>query len=303
MKVKKKVEKILTIIIILLVGLICNEFFADKSSNSHNADPTIKEDIKLKIDGNLNIYYLDVGQADSILIENANKYMLIDAGNNEDGTKLVSYFKQLGVTEFQYVIATHAHEDHIGGMDDIINNFQIQHFYMPDVISTSKTFEDMLIAMEENNLVYETPKIGSKFQLDNMIFEVLHIGVEGDELNDTSIVVRGNYGETNFIFMGDATGNVEKQILNKNLKSDVLKVGHHGSRYSSTLSFLNKVQPKYAIISVGVDNSYNHPHKESLNRFEKLGIKVYRTDKDATVVVSSDGKNISINTVKTNLNG
>lgn len=304
MKIKKKIEKIVTIIIILVIGLIYNEFFVEKNNNNNlNVNPTIKEDIKLKIDGNLNIYYLDVGQADSILIESADKYMLIDAGNTVDGNKLVAYFKELGITEFQYVIATHAHEDHIGGMDDIINNFKIHNFYMPDVISTSKTFEDMLIAMEENNLVYETPKIGSKFQLDNMIFEVLHIGVEGDELNDTSIVVRGNYGETNFIFMGDVTGNVEKQILNKNLKSDVLKVGHHGSRYSSTLSFLNKVQPKYAIISVGVDNSYNHPHKESLNRFEKLGIKVYRTDKDGTVVVSSDGKNISINTVKTNLNG
>lgn len=304
MKVKKKVEKILTIIIILVIGLIYNEFFVEKNNNNNlNVNPTIKEDIKLKIDGNLNIYYLDVGQADSILIESADKYMLIDAGNTVDGNKLVAYFKELGITEFQYVIATHAHEDHIGGMDDIINNFKIHNFYMPDVISTSKTFEDMLIAMEENSLAYESPKIGSKFMLGSMDFEVLHVGVEGDELNDTSIVVKGNYGETNFLFMGDATENVEKKLLNKNLKSDVIKVGHHGSRYSSTLSFLNKVQPKYAIISVGIGNSYNHPHKQSLNRFEKLGIKVYRTDKDGTIVVSSDGKNISINTVKTNLNG
>ena len=127
-------------------------------------------------DDKLNVYYLDVGQADSILIENNNKYMLIDAGNNEDGEKLVTYFKRLGITKFDIVVGTHAHEDHIGGMDDIINNFEIEDFYMPEVITTTKTFEDLITALENKRVTFNTPSIGDVFLFGGCKFEVLHVG-------------------------------------------------------------------------------------------------------------------------------
>ena len=264
---------------------------------------SINDAVKLTVEGNLNVYYFDVGQADSILLENNGKYMLIDAGNNADGEPLVEYFNDLGIESFEYVIATHAHEDHIGGMDDVINNFEVKNFYMPDVVTTSKTFENLLDALESRSVAFQTPEIGSLFVFGGCKFEVLHVGTESDDLNDTSIIVRGLYGNNSFIFMGDATSNVEEKLLNDNIDSDVLKVGHHGSKYSSTVSFLKKVTPQYAIISVGKNNSYGHPHDVTFSKLNDVGAKIYRTDEDGTIIVSSDGENVTFKTVDTELDG
>ena len=263
----------------------------------------IEDAVKLRVNSNLNVYYLDVGQADSILIENDGLFMLIDAGNNADGEHLVNYFKSLGIDEFEHVVATHAHEDHIGGMDDIINNFKVNNFYMPDVVTTSKTFEDLITALEKRHVSLQVPNIDDMFILGGCKFDVIHIDNKTEELNDTSIVLRGVYGDTSFLFMGDATSNVEKKILNSNIDSDVLKVGHHGSRYSSAKSFLNKVTPSFSIISVGKDNSYNHPYSSTLTKLKKINSLIYRTDDDGTIIVSSDGYNIHIETLDTQLDG
>lgn len=263
----------------------------------------VLDSVKLRVDGNLNVYYFDVGQADTILIENSGKYMLIDAGNNADGEKIVKYFKNIGIGSFEHVIATHAHEDHIGAMDDIINNFEVRNFYMPDVVTPSKTFEELISALEDNNVSIQVPKIADMFVLGGCSFDVLHVGNEGEDLNDTSIVVRGLYGNTSFLFMGDATTNVEKKILSSNINSDVLKVGHHGSKYSSMVKFLNKVTPDYSIISVGDDNSYGHPNKSTITKLTDIGSKVYRTDVDGTILVSSDGENVNVATLDVSLDG
>ena len=304
MKVKKKY-----VLIILFILIWSISYF--KSLNNEASENVLKQDvseethesIKMKIDGRLNIYYFNVGQADSILVENNDKYMLIDAGNNADGLNIVNYMKNMGINKVEHLVATHAHEDHIGGMDDIINNFVIDNFYMPDVITTTKTFEDVITALENNNVKFNVPNIGDKFMLGGCMFEILHLSDDDSDLNDTSIVMRGVYGENSFLFMGDATSNVEKNILKKNIDSDVLKVGHHGSKYSSMISFLNKVSPTYSIISVGYDNSYEHPHGVTLTNLNDVGSKVYRTDVDGTILVSSDGENIEIEKLKVNLNG
>ena len=270
-----------------------------------NDEITIEKQENKKTDSNntdvVKVEYIDVGQADAILIENNKKYMLIDAGNNEDGDLLVNYFKDKNITDFEYVVATHPHEDHIGGMDNIIKNFNIKNYYMPDCYTTTKTFEELLDALEEKNLSFETPDIDSEFLLGDALFKVLYTGTDKRDLNNTSIVLRMTYKDVSFMFTGDATNTTEKKILAKNLQSDVLKVGHHGSQYSTSKNFLDKVNPKYAIISVRTGNVYDHPKDITLNKLK--GIEVHRTDKEGTIRVISDGKNIDIETFRTNTNG
>ena len=251
----------------------------------------------------LSIYYLDVGQADSMLITYQDKDILIDAGNNEDGPKLVNYFKSLNITKFDYVFGTHPHEDHIGGMDDIINNFEINNFYMPDVVTTTKTFEDILNSMEEKNLQFKTPNIDDEYKIGDIKLKVLYVGKESNDLNDTSIVLKLTYKDTSYLFTGDATKKVENKLLTKDIESDVLKVGHHGSQYSTLNEFLEKVNPKYAIIEVGKNNIYKHPKEVTLTKLDNMKIKYYRTDMDGTILLKSDGENISFEKLQTDTNG
>lgn len=299
--VKKQLTKALLVLIILVSGYFYTTYF-DNKNITKDVTTNVKQTIN-ESSSNLKIYFVDVGQADCILINDNNEYSLIDAGNNEDGEKLVKYFKDLGITKFKYVFGTHAHEDHIGGMDNIIENFQIEHFYMPDAITTTRTFEEVLDALEVKNIAFETPKEDENLTFSDTDFKVLHVGKNKKDLNDTSIVLKLTYKNTSYLFMGDATSSVEKDILDKDIKSDVLKVGHHGSQYSSTISFLKKVSPKYAIIEVGKNNSYNHPKEVTLKKLEDLGTKIYRTDEDGTIILTSDGENMSFETVKTDTNG
>ena len=299
--VKKQLTKALLVLIILVAGYFYTTYF-DNENITKDVTTNVKQTIN-ESSSNLKIYFVDVGQADCILINDNNEYGLIDAGNNEDGEKIVKYFKDLGITKFKYVFGTHAHEDHIGGMDNIIENFQIEHFYMPDTITTTRTFEEVLDALEEKNIAFETPEEDENLTFSDTVFKVLHVGKDKRDLNDTSIVLKLTYKNTSYLFMGDATSSVEKDILDKDIKSDVLKVGHHGSQYSSTISFLKKVSPKYAIIEVGKNNSYNHPKEVTLKKLEDLGTKIYRTDEDGTIILTSDGENMSFETVKTDTNG
>ncbi len=251
----------------------------------------------------IKVSYLDVGQADSILIQVNNEAMLIDAGNNNDGRGLVKYLKDRGINNFKYVVGTHAHEDHIGGMDDIIKKFKIENFYMPNNPTTTETFIEVLNALEAKKVKFQTPKIGTRLQLGNSTIEVLSIKDKLEDLNDTSIVLRLTYKNVSFLFTGDITQNIEKELLNKNINSTVLQVSHHGSKYSNSANFLRKVNPKYAIISCGINNEYYHPHKVVLDKLEKLNTKIYRTDLDGTIVALSDGNNIEFKTIKTYTDG
>lgn len=312
----KKIVRNIIKLIILIIILIGAYYYEDiekiiKENNLGNVSNIVnpKDNNQNNISNivsstdNLEIYYLDVGNADSILIRYHNNNVLIDAGNNEDGEKLVNYFKSLGVENFKYVIGTHAHEDHIGGMDNIINSFNIEHFYMPSTITTTKTFEDVIDSLTKKNIKFETPKIDYKFNIEDIEFKILYIGDNKEDLNKTSIILKMTYKETSYLFTGDATSEAEKEILNKDIKSTVLKVAHHGSQYSSTAKFLNEVKPKYAIIEVGKDNDYGHPKKVVLQKLEKIGAEIYRTDQDGTIHLISDGKNIKIEKINTGTNG
>lgn len=303
----KKLNKLIRIIIgfvILIVVTIQGNLFDNVSNATASINDSTKSDkIDAKVKENFSVSFIDVGQADSVLIRNGNYNMLIDAGNNEDGEKLVNYFKSLGIEEFTYVFATHPHEDHIGGMDDIINNFKIDNYYMSNKLSTTKTFMDVLDALDGCNLKYTVPNKGDTLKLGDANIKVIYPGDDKSNINDSSIVLKITYGKNSFLLTGDATSNVERKIYNEDIKSDVLKVAHHGSSYSSTDVFLDRVKPYYAVISVGKNNIYNHPSNNTLEKLNKRNIKVYRTDLDGTIVFISDGNNLSVKALKTDTNG
>ena len=296
--------------IITLIGVLAiiygndiQNFVIDNGKSANDKDVSTFEEQTTQVSGELQVYFLDVGQADAILIRDNDSNMLIDAGNNTDGEKLVSFFDNIGIDSFEYVVATHAHEDHIGGMDDIIENFEIDNFYMPDVVTTTKTFEEVLDALDNSNLTYDTPEIGYTFNLGEAHFEVIYVGDDENNLNDTSIVLQMTFGNVKFLFMGDLQEDKESDLLDKNIKSDVLKVGHHGSDTSTSEEFLKAVNPKYAVIEVGENNIYNHPSDATLNRLKEKDIDVYRTDLDGTILFRSDGTNITVQKLNTDLDG
>ena len=303
---KKKINKIIYLVILLFLAFLMTyepDVYKKLETFVLGSDNSIKEEYTIPSDGNLNVYFIDVGQADCILVNLGDKNMLIDAGNNEDGAKLVKYIKSLGIKKFNYVIGTHAHEDHIGGMDDIINNFEIENFFMPDVVTTTKTFEDVLDSLENKKVKFQTPSIGDTFNMDSLGVKVLHVGNDKTDLNGTSIVIKAQYGKISFMFTGDATSDVENKIKDMDLSSTVLKVAHHGSKYSTTATFLNKVNPEYAVIMTGIGNSYGHPHKLVLDKLEKKNIKIYRTDLLGTILFKTDGERLDITSFKTDTNG
>lgn len=299
----RKLIKIILGIVIITIMIFKNNNIKDFNKIVASIKNDVNDEVNSKVNGNLEVSFIDVGQADCILIKNGNYNMLIDAGNNEDGEKLVNYFKGLGIEEFTYVFATHPHEDHIGGMDDIIKNFKIDNYYMPNKLSTTKTFMDVLDALESKNLKYTVPNKGDTLKLGDADIKIIYAGDETNDINDSSIVLKLTYDKNSFLLTGDATSNVEKKICDEDIKSDVLKVAHHGSIYSSSDEFLDSVGAKYAVISVGKNNSYNHPSNKTLEKLSKRNIKIYRTDIDGTITFTSNGENLSVNTYKTDTNG
>ncbi|KAJ51771.1 competence protein ComEC [Clostridium tetanomorphum] len=248
-----------------------------------------------KSGNNLKVHYINVGQGDSILLQYNNKNMLIDAGQNAASNTVVNYLKKAGIKKIDYLVATHPHEDHIGGIDKVIDNFNIGTMYMPKKTANTKTFRDVVQAMKKKGIKAKAPIAGEKFTLGDVKCTILAPNSDKyDNVNNYSIVIKATYGENSFLFTGDAESLSEKEIMNKNfdIQADVLKLGHHGSRTSSSTAFLNKVNPKYAVACLEKGNDYGHPHKETVNKLKDKGIKLYRTDENGDIVVTSDGKNI-----------
>ena len=296
-KIKKAFATALALIIVGVAGILGTnqDLMSTVSNMGEPANNSNEQQVEFVAQEDLLIDFIDVGQADSILIRNQDKVMLIDAGTNEAGKTVVNYLKNLGITKIDYLIGTHPHEDHIGGLDDVINNFDIGQIYMPKMETTTKTFEDVLDAIENKNLTVTAPNKGDKIKIGQAEGEFMTEPIlDEDNLNISSLVLRVEFGNTSYLFMGDAEEENEETISWP--KTNVLKVGHHGSSTSSSESFLKQVQPKYAIIMAGKDNSYGLPTQETINKLNNIGSEIYRTDEDGTIQMTSDGNTIEIKT-------
>ncbi len=248
-------------------------------------------------DGVLYVHYIDIGQGDAELITTPSGHTaLIDSGPGSSSNTLVNYLHDAGVEKIDYFILTHPHEDHIGGAPAVFEGFEVACVIMPDITTTTSIYRKTLEAIEKENCRTEIAEPEASYSLDGAVITLLGPITIEDNLNSASIVAKLTYGDSAFLFTGDAEEESEQAILSAfsaaTLKSDVLKAGHHGSSTSSSEAFLDAVSPTYAVISCALNNDYGHPHTETLTRFKERGITYYRTDLDGTVLFSSDGTTV-----------
>lgn len=254
-------------------------------------------------EGEIAVHFIDVGQGDCALILAGETAVLIDGGESSAASDVIRYLNSLELDSLDMVIATHPHSDHIGSLSSVIGEFGTETLLCPaltdDMIPTTRSYEKMLESAEECGAALEYAELGVSYELSEGCFlEILAPVRDYDDLNDYSVAARLTYGETSFMFTGDIEKTAEQDILNSgaDVSADVLKVAHHGSSTSSTREFVQAVSPKYAVIGVGSPNDYGHPHKETTELFERLGITVYRTDRDGNIVWISDGKTLRAET-------
>lgn len=249
------------------------------------------------VSSSTSVHFIDVGQGDCTLIISDGKTLLIDAGEKENGSKVCSYLKSQNITRLDYIIATHPHSDHIGGLPDVIGEFEVGAVIAPVIpdklVPTSKSYENFLSAVSAEGCGLTKAKAGDVYSLGGSSFEIIApLTDDSDDLNNYSVVCLLTYGDNIMLFTGDASKDEENDILDsgKYIDADLLKVGHHGSSSSSVKKFLNAVTPDYCVIMCGVDNSYNHPNEKTVERLEKYTDKINRTDLQGTIVCIPDGK-------------
>jgi len=249
---------------------------------------------------NLTVHFMDVGQGDAELLQFNGKNVLIDGSTRDMGSRVECYLKEQGISSFNLLIATHPHEDHVGGLLTVLNDFQVGQVLDSGQEHTSQTFENYLNLIDRKNIPFAVAERGQTIDLDPALdIEVISPPTAhfiDDALNQNSVVFKVTYENVSFLFMGDAGTEAENSLLSSgyNLNSDILKVGHHGSSSGSSLTFLNAVTPAASIIEVGTGNDYGHPTQKTLNALSSTGSKVYRTDLDGNIVVTTDGEDITV---------
>lgn len=251
---------------------------------------------------NLTVHFIDVGQGDSIFVEYANETMLVDAGERDKGANVSAFLTEQGVTSLDYVVATHPHADHIGGLLDILGEYPVGEFVDSGYPHTTKTYESMLSIIENKSIPFHVPERGQALNFAPGIqVQVLNPKKKlSEDINENSVVLRIIDNNVSFLLMGDAGLETEESIMYEgyDLDSDILKVGHHGSTSASAEDFIAEVSPEISIIEVGADNDYGHPHAETLERLQNVST-VYRTDLHGTITVTTDGFTYTVTTEKT----
>lgn len=294
---RRPLKRKLTSFITLLIAAIAAIFYLTKEYD-HLFDFTPDS---LPAEGSCSVYFIDVGQGDCSLISCNGVNFLIDAGENNRGDDVLLKLRELNIDTLDYVIGTHAHSDHIGGLDTVINGVTVKNIILSDLpdklVPTTKTYNDLLNAIVENEVNLIPAEAGDSFDIGSGKLTILSpLTDEYSNLNNWSIITRFVFGETSFLFTGDAETAVEKDLIENgsNVSATLLKVSHHGSNTSSSKDFLKEVAPDYAVIEVGEGNSYGHPHSEILTSLEAIGAEVYRTDINGDITAVSDGKTITV---------
>lgn len=287
---KYRFRFILWLLLLCLTLSACAGIPAGEHSQISHGTQSVNSNEKLKV------HIIDVGQGDSTFVELPNgATLLIDAGEREYGENVISYIKALGYRKVDYLVATHPHSDHIGGLQAVIESFDIGKIYMPKKSSTTSTFKHLLEAVKDKGLGIETAKAGKNIVTDIDLSVTILSPVEedyADEMNLYSAVVKITYGKMRFLFMGDAETENEEQM--QDVSAEFIRVGHHGSRTSSGEEFVRRVGAQIAVVSVGKDNSYDLPKEEILSRWKRAGATLYRTDESGSLVFESDGASIIV---------
>lgn len=274
--------------IIVALYLLISPFVSPEKAEIAQSDVTVEEQLE--------ILFVDVGQADAALVSCDGHHMLIDGGNREDSDKIYTVLKNKGVEYLDYVVCTHPHEDHVGGLPAALSNFSVGKVFSAVKSYDSKVFRTFVEKTVEKGLSVTVPEVYDVYELGGASFVFLGPCEQYDDANNMSLVIKLYYGENSFLFTGDAENVSENAIIESgaDVSCDLLKVGHHGSSSSTGYRFLYEADPEYAVISVGKDNSYGHPHDEVMSRLRDADVRVFRTDELGDILIKSDGKNISV---------
>lgn len=251
-------------------------------------------------DSSFSVHFIDVGQGDCTLIKSDEGNMLIDAGENGNESDVINYLNEQGIDTLTYLVATHPHSDHIGGVQEVVNAFNVENVIMPRLSEintpTSQTYENMLNAIKNSGAKVIAAKPGNDYFFGDVSFKILSPFEQDENLNNMSVSLKLSYGTHTFMFSGDAESEVEEQMLKKgfDLSADVYKAAHHGSTTSNTKKFVEAINPDYAVISCSSDNKYGHPHDEIIELFDKLGIDYFITYNSGNVVFSVVGDELVV---------
>ncbi len=297
-KSKKPNKKLIYLIVVLVLAIVSavgtnyDEIMPDESETQQTSAQT---------DANFAVHFVDVGQGDCTLVESNGEYLLIDAGENGHETEVLNYLRSMGIEKLDYIIATHQHSDHIGGLPEVLEEYECDNIIMPRLTKeqtpTNSTYKAFLKAVQSSEAKVISAKPGLSYALGGATFEILGpVTDDAEDINSMSAVTKITYGESSFLITGDAETEEELEIIENgaDLDCDVLRAGHHGSSTSSCKDFLNAVTPEICVISCGADNDYGHPHDKAMNRIKKHTEEIYRTDICGSIVMTSDGKNIDI---------
>lgn len=286
---KKKKIVIYLFVLAALAGLAVIWILAGKEKTKYDRRETTEK-------GMLEVHFMDVGQGDSILVRSEEENMLIDAGTNEDEEIVVSYLKKLGIEHLDYVIATHPHIDHIGGMDAVMENFSVGICFMPQETYSSDSYNDVMEIVQEQEILISHPDSQERYEIGSgqFVFITPDSNNQYEDVNDSSLGIRLTNGKHSFLLCGDISTSIENQILDSGIliRSDVMKLNHHGSSDANSWDFIKEVSPSYVVVTCGRRNEFGHPHEKVMKRIKKSGAGIFRTDRQGTVVFFSDGKNL-----------